>query len=342
MPTWGVEGATMGLADMKKALHDRLWNAQERWFALREQGATKRELKLKGIRECGDPNRYTRNLIFAGATRRAYEDTLKSFLEFAHERFGAQRLEDIGKREFTAFIENGIARGLAASTLEARVSHLAKYGCLTGQAQSFIALGQTYAGRIRELHGVGALPRPVRVTPSPEVAGRAVEILESWDRRHTGRTGQPRAYHLAAKLQVETAARSVSVTDRLTRSCLKGGNRIEIVGKGGRRIAAEVSPDLYIAVQDHLEKAGEPLADRRSYQMAWRRAVRAAGGRAAGTHGLRRLSAREFYTHTYRKMTAAGAPPEQARREAREETIARLGHSRDRTDQAACYLGDVA
>ncbi len=39
------------LAAMKKDLHDRLWNAQQRWFALRGQGTTKRKLKLRGIRE---------------------------------------------------------------------------------------------------------------------------------------------------------------------------------------------------------------------------------------------------------------------------------------------------
>ena len=30
----------MGLADLKRDLHNRLWNAQQRWFCLREEGAT--------------------------------------------------------------------------------------------------------------------------------------------------------------------------------------------------------------------------------------------------------------------------------------------------------------
>lgn len=67
----------MGLAALKHILHARLWNAQHRWFALRAQGMTKRQPKLKGIRECGDPNRYTRNLVFARSTRRFYEEILK-------------------------------------------------------------------------------------------------------------------------------------------------------------------------------------------------------------------------------------------------------------------------
>ncbi len=104
----------MGLAEMKSSLHDRLWNAQQRWFALRAGGATKHELKLRGICECADANRYIRNVIFTGSTKRAVEETLKSFVEFANEKFGVGRLEDLGRQAFRAFIEDGIARGLAA------------------------------------------------------------------------------------------------------------------------------------------------------------------------------------------------------------------------------------
>jgi len=120
----------MGLVEMKTSLHDRLRSAQKRWFALRAGGATKRELKMRGIRESGDANRHIRNLIFTGSTKRAVEETLKSFIEFAHEKFGVERLEDLSRHEFKALIEDGVARGLAASTLEARCSHLAKLGAL--------------------------------------------------------------------------------------------------------------------------------------------------------------------------------------------------------------------
>jgi hypothetical protein len=77
--------------------------------------------------------------------------------------------------------------------------------------------------------------------------------------------------------------------------------------------------------------------------MARRRAVRAARGRAAGTtYGLRRLAAREFYQEDYQKHLAAGLSTTDARRETRAEAVERLGHSRDRADQAACYLGLAA
>lgn len=330
------------LAAMKKDLHDRLWNAQQRWFAMRAEGATKRALKLRGIKEGADPNLHTRNLIFAGSTRRSYEETFKSFLEFAHERFGVQRLGDLGKREFRAFIEDRVARGLAASTLLAQVSHLVKLGCLTGKAQSAIVLGRKLHRWIRDLREGGALGGPQRPTPSRETAERAIEILRGWDKRYEARTARPRAYHLAARLQLETSARSVSVTERLTRDRLKGDHRIECIGKGGRPLLAAVPTDLHAAVAEHLKRAGEPLADRDGYRMAWRRAVQVAGGRATGTHGLRRRAAREAYLEIYGRLTAEGMSPAEARREARAEAVERLGHSRDRGDQAACYLGPAA
>ena len=331
----------MGLAEMKKSLHDRLWNAQQRWFALRAQGETKHGLKVRGIRE-GDPNKYIRNLLFTGSTKRAVEETLKSFVEFAHEKFGTVRLEDLGRHEFKAFIEDGVARGLAASTLETRCSHLAKLGAVIGKTESFASVSRKLATSIRELARQGVLREPERLTPTPDVAARAIEILRSWDEKYTAHSGQPRAYHLAARLQMETAGRSVSVTDRLTMHCLRKVNQIELIGKGGRRLLVPVSADLYTAIATHLRATGEIQIDRRAYHSAWRRAVLAAGGRATGTHGLRRLSTQEFYRAEYARLVAAGVPPAQSRSQARAAAVERLGHGRDRMDQADCYLGDAA
>src|SRR5258708_515111 len=101
----------MGRSAMKQDVHDRLWSAQQRWFALREQGLTKHGLKMQGIRDCGDPNRMTRNLIFAGSTRVTYERMLKEFVEYAHREHGVTRLEDVGKKEFRAYMDRAIAQG---------------------------------------------------------------------------------------------------------------------------------------------------------------------------------------------------------------------------------------
>jgi len=44
----------MSLHRMKEELHQRLWAAQERWFALSETGVTKHDLKKEGLRDRGD------------------------------------------------------------------------------------------------------------------------------------------------------------------------------------------------------------------------------------------------------------------------------------------------
>ncbi len=327
-----------GLSQMKADLHDRLWNAQQRWFEMRDQGWTKYAIKTEGIRQAGDPNLLMRPILFTGRTRTTYEGVLKCFLEFAHEKFEVQRLDDVGTPHARAFLDDAIRRGLAAKTLQLYRSALAKLGALTGQSASFAALSVKYGDRIRDLVASEHLAGPERATPSLEVAHEAVEILREWDDRHRLRTGRPRAYHLAARLQIETAARSVSASTRVTLGALKDGHRIALVGKGGRILECEVSPDLHAALRRFLTANPGGLADLPGYRMAWRRAIQTAGGRITGTHGLRRRSIREFYGDEYRRLLAGGAAPDVARREARARAVERLGHGRDRREQAACYL----
>lgn len=327
------------LSAMKQGVHDRLWGAQQRWFALRAQGETKRALKMRGLRECADPNCYTRNLIFAGSTRLSYERILKDFVEFAHQEHGCQQLEDIGKQEFRAFMDRGIEHGLAAKTLHQHRSALSKLAALTGRTESGVALSKRYGQKIRELVRTGALKGPSRATPSAEVAQRAVEVLRAWDARHFERTDETRAYHLAARLQLETSCRSISATVRVTRDSLGEANQITLTGKGGRMATVLISPELHRLLRLYLNARPGPLADQRAYQTAYARAVRVAGGRVTGTHGLRRLSAQQFYGRSYRAAVGSGLSPSVAASVATGDAVVRLGHSRHRADVARCYLG---
>jgi len=331
-----------GLSQMKADLHDRLWKAQERWFAMRAEGWTKHQVKMAGVKEFGDQNHYMRAVLFAGRSRVTYERVLKSFIEFTHSRFEVQRLDDLDTRHAKAFLDDAIQRGLAAKTLHGYRSALSKAFALIGKTASGAALSRKYGEKIRGLVRAGVTTGPQRETPSPEIVRRAIEILRGWDARHLERTGHSRAYHLAARLQMETAARSISSTTRVGLEALKAENRIELVGKGGRKLQVEISVDLHAAIRRHLADTPGPLAERNGYRTAWRRAVQAAGGRVTGTHGLRRLSAREFYRDEYHRRLAAGAAPTEASKEARAEAVERLGHGRDRADQAACYLGEAA
>jgi len=329
------------MASLRQEVHDRLRGAFDRWQALRGS-TTKFELKMRGLREHQDPQYFLRPLIFTGETLRSYDGVLKEFVAFAEREFGISRLEEIGKREFRAFMDRGIEQGLAAKTLHRWRSALAKAFALVGKAASGAALSRKYGGKIRDLVRSGVIAGPERATPSPEIVRRAIDLLRGWDGRHQDRTGRPRAYHLVARLQMETAARSVSSTARLTLDCLKDANSIELRGKGGKSTRLPISAELHAALRDYLGKNPGILAERDGYRTAWRRAVLAAGGRVTGTHGLRRRSAQDFYEDEYPRRLAAGASPAEARREARAETAGRLGHGRDRADQAACYLGPAA
>ncbi|MBI2899056.1 MAG: hypothetical protein HYY17_02660 [Planctomycetes bacterium] len=321
---------------LKNELHDRLWRAFERWHELRGQGATKHDLKMQGLREYGDVNHCTRNLIFSANTLHTYEKILGRFLDSCPH---VQRLEEIGKAEFRAFMDKAIADGLAVKTLKAYGSALAKLGALTGQTRSFAKLAESYARKVSDLARAGTLRGPSRMTPTIAVRDRMIEILRAWDARHFARMDEPRAYHLAALIQQETMARGISATERITAVSLLDGNRLTITGKGGRHDLFEISPELHAKLRAWFAHNPGPLADLRGYQCAYMRAIRAAGGYATGTHGARRAAAQEAYALAYAEHRAGGVQPRQAADRAAGDVVERLGHSRDRRDHRKWYLG---
>ncbi len=322
----------MSLHEMKDDLHDALWNAQQEWFALREEGETKHGLKMAGLRDAGDPNRYTRDVLFTGRTRATYERDLREFVKFCHERFGVQHLRDITDKHARTFLEKAIDEHWAAKTLHKLRSELAKLGALIGKTASFVALSAKYGGIIRGLQAAEVVVGPTRKTPSADVVARTIEILRERDAR----------YYLAARLQSETAGRNISTTDRVTRESLRDGNIVELVGKGGKVQIVVISAELHAALRAHLTAHPGPLADRDAYRAALARAIAEAGGRVSGSHGLRRRSTRDYYRERYRERRQRGETSQQARAGARQDAVERLGHGRDRIDQANAYLGPAA
>src|SRR5205809_1691482 len=107
----------MGISAMKDELHAKLWQAQQRWFALKEQGLTKHDLKMQGIRERGDMFYATRGILFTGATRLAYEQELKRFLDYAHTVQGKSDNAQIDKKDFRAYLDARFAQGGAKTEM---------------------------------------------------------------------------------------------------------------------------------------------------------------------------------------------------------------------------------
>ena len=102
---------------------------------------------------------------------------------------------------------------------------------------------------------------------------------------------------------------------------------------------AEISRGLYERLEGYFRRSPSPtLAPLRAYQVALSRATIAVGGRATGSHAHRRSSASEYCRERYHHYRAQGLNPQEARRRAVEDTVERLGHSRNRKDVAAAYL----
>jgi hypothetical protein len=329
---------------MKDELHAKLWQAPQRWFSLKDQGTTKHDLKLQGLRERGDMFYTTRGIIFTGATRLAYEQELKRFLDYAYAVRGKSDNSQIDKKDFRAYMEARMAEGGAKSEMNKIRAAVVKFGALYGKWESFHALSKKLGEKIRELSRSGQLRGPARPHVSPEVRQAVLDRLKALDAASEARTGAPRGYSLVLELQKEASLRSIEATYRFTRECLLGlsedKGKITILGKGGRVRTAFVSADLYRRLEAHFNRSkATALAPRRAYQVALRRATLAVGGKVTASHAHRRLSAVEEKNARYRDHLKDGKTTKKARKLAVQDTVEHLGHSRNRKDLAIAYLG---
>jgi len=333
----------MGISKMKNELHARLWQAQQRWFSLKDRGYTKHDLKIQGIRERGDMFYATRGIIFTGATRLAYEQELKRFLDYAHTVQGKTDNAQIDKKDFRAYMEARMAEGGAKTEMNKLRAAIVKFGALYGKWESFHALSKKLGATIRELSRAGQLRGPARPHVTPEVRTATIDRLRHLDALAEARKGDPRGYALALELQKEGSLRSIEATDRFTRQSLLGlqgeKGQIAILGKGGRFRTVHISKELYRRLEDHFERSrASSLAPLRAYQVAVRRATLAVGGKATGTHAHRRASAVEMKNAKYQEHLQDGKTTKDARKLAIQDTVEHLGHSRNRNDLAVAYL----
>src|SRR5881392_2267536 len=167
----------MAISKMKDELHARLWSAQQRWFALKDQGLSKHDLKMQGIRERGDMFYATRGIIFTGSTRLAYEQELKRFLDYAHRVRGKSENAQIDKKDFRAYMDAKLAHGGAKAEMNKIRAAIVKFGALYGKWESFHALSKKVGEQIRELSRSGELRGPARPHLSPEVRAAVIDRL---------------------------------------------------------------------------------------------------------------------------------------------------------------------
>ena len=333
----------MGISRMKNELHARLWSAQQRWFALKDRGLTKHDLKMQGIRERGDMFYATRGIIFTGSTRLAYEQELKRFLDYAHSVRGKSENAQIDKKDFRAYMDARLVQGGAKTEMNKIRAAIVKFGALYGKWESFHALSKKVGAQIRELSRSGQLRGPSRPHVSPEVRAAVLDRLGHLDGLAEARKGAPRGYALALELQKEGSLRSIEATERFTPKNLLGlegeQGKIAILGKGGRVRTALIPRDLYTRLEGYFSRAkASTLAPLRAYQVAVRRATLAVGGRSTGTHAHRRTSAEELKNAKYKDHLKDGKTTKRASEMAVEDAVEHLGHSRNRKDLAQAYL----
>lgn len=255
----------MSVSQMKEELHQRLWTAQERWFDVKADGQTKRNLKVEGLKEEGDLFAKTRTLIFTGTTRVSYERELKHFVEYSHEVRGKTRNDEIDSKDFRSYIDHLLQRGLSAKEVNKVKSAISKFGALYGKSESFERISRKVGKRIRDLVRTGQLAAPARPHVTPAVREAVIRRLEQLD----SECAAPRAYALAARLQQEASLRAIEATERFGQASLLGLSAekgiISILGKGGRIRTAEISLDLYERIEEHFKRSTRmDLADLRS------------------------------------------------------------------------------
>lgn len=333
----------MSRSAMKEELHRELYSAQERWFALRETGVTKHDLKLQGLRERGDMFYCTRSILFTGATRVAYERELKPFLDYCHDVRGKTVNREIDKRDFRAYMEERLAAGGKASHFNKMRSAITKFLSLYGKYESAHAMSKWVGARVREMKKAGLLQGPDRPHITPEIQQAAIDRLKTLDAHAEARTGQPRGYHLALELQKEGTLRAIEATERFRKESLLGitseRGLVSVLGKGGRLRQVDISKDLYTRLAAHFARVGDSaLASLSAYRIALSRACVSVGGRTTASHANRRSSATQFCKARYLYYRQQGLRPAEASSRAAQDAVERLGHSRNRRDVAAAYL----
>jgi site-specific recombinase XerC len=243
---------------------------------------------MQGIRERGDMFFATRAILFTGATRLAYEQELKRFIDYSHNKRGKTENSQIDKKDFRSYMEARIAQGGAKAVMNKIRAAIVKFGALYGKWESFHALSKKLGEKIRELARAGQLRGPARPHVSPEVRAAVIDRLRHLDALAGARKGEPRGYALALELQKEGSLRSIEAAERFTRQSLLGldgdKGRIAVLGKGGKVRVVLISKDLYARLEDHFKrsKGSKPCA-----------AARLPGRGPAGYPGRRRPSHRD-------------------------------------------------
>jgi site-specific recombinase XerD len=292
-------------------------------------GVSKRELKIKAIKEGKPFYHHYDGMIFSFSTFETYKPKVKRFVHWCVDRFGIEHITQIKHGMFREYIGEHLDHW-KANTIKTHLAAIAKFGEGIGKAESFHRVSKQIQSQ---------LPADKVSRPTYLSTGQALHVLTIVDQIN-------HRYGLAMCLQLETACRVCEV-DRLRTADLKGlvvnegkvKGVVKLWGKGNRMREVTVTPDLYQELKSALNEKRK-LIDYAGFRTAVYRASMQLGLKSGGTHKARRFNIQEFAGEIYKALRGQGLSSRDASANALQEANRRLGHSPARKSTTMLYLGD--
>jgi integrase len=291
-------------------------------------GVSKRELKIRAIKEGKPFYHHYGGMIFSFSTFETYKPKVKKFVHWCADRFSVEHITQIKHGMFREYINEQRSRW-KANTIKTHLAAIAKLGEGIGKAESFHRVSKQIQSQ---------LPADKVSRPTYLSLGQALQVLAIVDRTD-------HRYGLAMCLQLETACRVREVKllradDLLGLVLYEGKIRgvLSLRGKGNRVREVAVNPDLYDSLELALSEK-PALIKYNAFRAAVYRASKELGLKSGGTHKARRFNVQEFCGEVYRALRGQGLSSEEASANALEEANRKLGHSPGRKSTTLLYLG---
>lgn len=276
----------------------------------------KAEARAEGARTSADVAEKTQ--IYSYQTAESYKDVWHQVADFAQINCGLKDIEKLSSTEIKAYLESRAAEGVAASTFAKECAAINKFENALSAYADKRGTGREYNFR--------------EVTHQVKVEqGKSLERADP-HRAYSNPQGVigelERADHkLAAALQ-HTGGGRITEINLIKASQLKGNNRVEVKGKGGKVRELQVSEKIYNELKNHIEKNGNFKIDKDAYGRDLRAAALSSGQDATGSHGLRWNFAQDRMS----ELQSSGKVYEQALAQVSRE----MGH--ERSDITEHYL----
>lgn len=267
--------------------------------------------------------------IHSDGTKGNYLDKWQELCRFAKEEFGVRDLEKISTDQVRAFLAFKIEMGVSYSHWNGYAAAVGKFeNALNGYSAKF-ARGNNYDFRV----AVKELRLDAR-TELPRFSGTR---NYSSPANLVGAIGN-QTHQLIARIQHESGLR-VAGASNISACQLKGLGKdamtgktvgmVDYVGKGGKAGTAQITPETYRILADHIDRHDQLQVNPDGYRQSLKDSAQATSQRYYGSHGLRWNFAQERFS----ELQAAGASYETALGVVSHE----LGHNRIQITEH--YLG---